>query len=478
VHGRTEALTTRDLPPEPLLPPARGEAEVGKLRPRPARLPHIEEGRPVAQSEPTGSQPITAPQPEEHPLIFTSYTPLLDPKNPGLFNLIPPDPSGDDSAARVVLYTGNTYLAASTDSGATFADHDPTAFLPAASGHPVDQVLIYVPHRRLFAWMLQYGADSDGNGTFRLAVAHPEDLEADVERGWVVYDFTSIDLGSPRTRTDRQDLAYGESRLFMTTNLPGVGRVIMSLDLDDLDNGRSVQWNRSDPLDAIYTYSDLSQQNPDDVVYMGAISGDASLQIMVYDSAAGHYGSQDVGVGTFPNVADLVAVDPDGADWLTLGVANVSASLRADGHLWIAWDAAASSPGDKPFYPHAHVRLARVNLNDWVVVEERQVWNSEYAFAYCCLAVDRTGAVGYGVAVGGPRNYPNSCFGILGDFVVYYRDTSTATAFGNGLPRWGDYITVRPPGVEQRNFAAFGYYTEKTPAGPAQRPFHLAYGRP
>ena len=73
----------------------------------------------------------------------------------------------------------------------------------------------------------------------------------------------------------------------------------------------------------------------------------------------------------------------------------------------------------------------KVGTNDrttWTAVEERQVWNPDFAFAYGCLAVGPTGDVGYGVAVGGPKDFPNSCFGILGDLVVYFRDTSTATA--------------------------------------------------
>ena len=61
-----------------------------------------------------------------------------------------------------------------------------------------------------------------------------------------------------------------------------------------------------------------------------------------------------------------------------------------------------------------------------------------YAFAYGCLALLDKQQVGYGVAVGGASDYPNSCFGILGDFVVYFRDTSHATPGAGAEPRWGD----------------------------------------
>ncbi len=301
-------------------------------------------------------------------------------------------------------------------------------------------------------------------------------MAADVEANWTVYDFTSSDLGSPGVATDRQDLAFSETRLYMTTNLVGVGRVVMSLSLDDLDNRRTVSWGRTNPLDGRYTFSDLSQQNPQNV-HMVSIESTSSLEVMTFDDGAGNYAFHTVKVGQFPADSNLKSLDPDGVDWLTRGVANVSASLADEGSLWVAWDAAASAPGDTPNYPNAHVRIARISTITWSVLEERQVWNPDYAFAYCCLAHTR-GEVGYGVAVGGPHDYPNSCFGILGDFVVYYRDDSTSTAGASSEARWGDYITVRPSTVDDRRYAAFGYYTDGVGNAYNQRPYFLSYGRP
>jgi hypothetical protein len=460
--------------PKPLPRMRRRLAEGGLDRRHPPAPVPFRKGRRVKQSPATGTEP-TGPG-EEHRIEFTEYTPLGTPANGGP---IPPDPSGADASAGVVLYTGNSYLLASIDGGATFTEHDTTRFLPAAVGRPVDQVMIYVPHRRLFAWMMQHGTTSgSGDGSFRLAVAAAADLANDVEGSWTVYDFTSSDLGAPKTATDRQDLAFGESRLYMTTNLSGKGRVVMTLDLEDLVQRRSVQWGRTDPLEARFQFSDLSQQNSENVVHSVAIASTSTLRVMTLDDGAGTYGFHDVTVGQFPVNADLASLDPDGVDWLTRGVANVSASVVRGSSLWTAWDAAASAQGDRPFYPHAHVRLARIDTSTWKVVEERQVWNPDYAFAYGCLAIGLDGDVGYGVGVGGSHDYPNSCFGILGDFVVYFRDTSTATARGRSGPRWGDYITVRPSARAGNRFSAFGYFTKKSGGGASQRPFYLEYGRP
>jgi hypothetical protein len=404
-------------------------------------------GESVPQSRPTSA--TTGPSGgHERAIEFTTYSPF----NPTRGVLQPPDPRGADGASKVVLTVGNSYLLASVDGGATFAEHDPTVFLPAAVGRAVDQVMIYVPHRQMFAWMQQHGTDAtSGDGTFRLAVASAQDVASDVEKAWTVYEFTSSLLGFRKVATDRQDLAFSESHLYMTTNLVGQGRVVMTLDLSDLADRKPVHWAYTNPLDGMYQFSDLSQQNTANV-HCVAIASSKSLQVMMLNDGAGTYDFHDVTVGQFPTATNLSSLDPDGKDWLTRGVANVSASVVQGKDLWVAWDAAASAAGESPSYPNAHVRIARIDRGSWTSLEERQVWNPDYAFAYGCLAVGPDGDIGYGVAVGGTHDYPNSCFGILGDFVVYFRDTSTATAGAASEPRWGDYITVRPSVIDRRRF--------------------------
>ncbi len=81
------------------------------------KIPETPDGKPSPQSPSTEKSDVTGPQGENREIIFTTYSPLDNPKNPGLFGLIPPDMSGADSSPGVVLYTGNTYLGASNDGG-------------------------------------------------------------------------------------------------------------------------------------------------------------------------------------------------------------------------------------------------------------------------------------------------------------------------------------------------------------------------
>ena len=411
--------------------------------------------------------------------MFPTYTPLSSPKNPGLFNLAPPDMSGADSEGGVVLFTGNSYLCASKNSGGSFQDLDSTTFLSKLPARADDQVMIFIPRIGRFAWMMQHGQSAGTNdGNVRLAVAKASDLKTSFTKSWTVFDFTSSDFGFPGVATDRQDLTFTEKYLYLTTNMVGKGRIVIRIPLDELAKG-TITWQYTKPLDGLFQFSDLSQQNGVNTYMAGIVDG-STLRVFSCTDSSNSYQTKDLPVGTFPRASDLVSLDPNKVDWLTRGVANVSAVLSSGDDLWIAWDAAASKQGDKPYYPNAHIRMARAQVSTWKVVSEHQVWNPDYAFAYGTLAINAAGDVGYGVGVGGSHDFPMSCFGILGDYVVYYQDNSDATAMDSPTEaRWGDYITVRPSQITPEKFAAFGYFTKKQTGGNVfQTPYFLVFGRP
>jgi hypothetical protein len=445
------------------------------------RIPEGPAGRPAAQSDPTQLRELTGPGGEGHEIVFSSYTPYKKPKNPKLFNFAPPDTSGASAEGPVVLFTGNSYLCASKDGGSSFVDLDSSTFLPKIPGRADDQVMTYVPQINTFAWMMQHDQSPGTNdGNFRLAVAKADKLATSFTSPWTCYDFTSSFLGYPGVKTDRQDLTFTEKYLYLTTNLEGKGRVVIRVPLSELGTG-TITPQFTSPLDAsdsVFQFSDLSQQNGVNTYMAGIVDG-THLRVFSCTDSNSAWQTRDVTVGKFPTAdGDLVSKDPNGADWLTLGVPNVSAILSNGDDLWIAWDAAPSKPGDQPVYPNAHIRIAQIRVSTWTVSSEMQVWNPDYAFAYGTMAMDGNGNLGYGVGVGGSKTFPMSCFGILGDFVVYYQDDSDATAMGNGIPRWGDYITVRPSVTAADRFAAFGYFTKKTTTGAFQTPYYLVFGRP
>ena len=83
---------------------------------------------------------------------------------------------------------------------------------------------------------------------------------------------------------------------------------------------------------------------------------------------------------------------------------------------------------------------------------------------------------------GGPNDEADVAVGILGDFVVWYRDGSTATVddpSGSKKGRWGDFLRTHRSNRGSANYDGFGYFTVKNSSGNLiQSPFHVRYGRP
>lgn len=137
-----------------------------------------------------------------------------------------------------------------------------------------------------------------------------------------------------------------------------------------------------------------------------------------------------------------------------------------------------SKTGETPFFPEPHTRVVAINSASFSKLNEMQIWNPKYAFGYSALAVNSTREIGIAGAWGGPYNEADTAFGILGDFVVWYRDGSTATADdpkGSGKGRWGDFLrTPAPTG----HYDGFGYFTVTDGSGKLTMiPYHVRYGR-
>jgi hypothetical protein len=140
-------------------------------------------------------------------------------------------------------------------------------------------------------------------------------LKKDFKKAWKVFDFTSSDFGFKGLATDRQDLSYTERFLYLTTNIVGKGRLIIRIALEELKTN-TVTWQYTAPLDGIFAFSDLSQQNGTDV-YMAGIVKDTSLRVVSCHDGTNTYDFHDLSVGKFPVATDLISLDPDGNDWLT-----------------------------------------------------------------------------------------------------------------------------------------------------------------
>ena len=124
---------------------------------------------------------------------------------------------------------------------------------------------------------------------------------------------------------------------------------------------------------------------------------------------------------------------------------------------------------------------SRYRSNNFHKLQQVQIWNDDYAFAYPALATNAcTQEVGLSFEYGGPNNYEDHVVGFWGDFVAY-----RTTGSNVGTCRFGDYVTIRQASRTHENpgnlFDAFGYGLKKVPppgAGTDTDIHYVVFGRP
>lgn len=434
----------------------------------------------------TSARHHKGPDRGDDPVVFVTYTPQDRPKDPSIVSYVPADPCGDDSEPGVILQTGNDYVRYSNDRGKTFQILANTAVINNnfAGGQNGDQIMLFVPGIQCFVWYMQYNANpTTSDGAFRLSFAKLSDLQTKIKGVWNTYDWLSSDFGLPGTDFDYPDIAATDEFLYVTTGTDSQGRLLMRFKLSDFVAGSvgaeflgllSITTAADKSTDTL-RYAHLCQQASDRAMLAGHVDN-STLRVFDWPDS-GNLTTHDVSTVTWPNTGDYGSKCPDGTDWLTNGGdSEISGFVRHGDNLTLAWCASRGSAGGGAFnFPNPHCRVATMRMSDWTETSETQIWNPDYAFAFPDVSVNGQGEVGVAVAWGGPSNYADAAFGIMGDFVVWYQDGSDAA-----LSRWGDYVTVRQSKWRGNAFAGFGYFTKKDSKvglGVYQEPYYLQFAR-
>jgi hypothetical protein len=413
----------------------------------------------------------------------------------GISGTWPPDCSGA-KADKVVLASGNLWLKLSVDGGSTFTDLDFTDIFSADStygGWAGDQVIHYVPSIDCFVLYVQsYKATSGprmNQNVVKVALASPADLVAQKggkDAWWRQWEFTSDTFGLGASWMDFPDVSYGAQFLHVNTNVfaGSSGKLFFELPLADLAAGRGFSFQYAFVQHGIMGGSPT--QNIDgDTNYWAAHVDNSTMRIYRSVATESQYSWRDRKVANWPSVfgGDVVSAAPDWGDWISEDHRIIGAT-RQGNLLWFAWTAATGNGGGSGFsFPRPHIQIAMFDLSaDFRLVDQTQVWNADYAFAYPSLTTNADGEVGISLGWGGPSAYASHAVGILGDFVVWFGDASELTslrqrqdAAGNpltnpdGTPlmysRWGDYVHVRLAHPDTRFFSGFGYAVNKDASG-------------
>jgi hypothetical protein len=452
---------------------------------------------------------------------------------------IPPDPNAAASMDGVVLSTYNTHIKYSTDAGATFTDVNikgpqpgnpsrKTFFPESDGGVCCDQVVVYLPTQNLFVWLLQYnpitacatncGPPVAMNATYqitqanrvRIAWATPAAIKSNFWNAWTYADLTGPQLGTTNAEwMDYPDLAWSNTYLYFMIDhgnttpgkIYGSRRFVARLSLADIANPSATVVN--------FGYAELTgpsgldkshfvQRAPGRMV-VGALKDSSTLNIFTWDDNTNSIPSPaSVAISTITRGSSYTSPAPDGADWLAASFpGNITGAtyrsvvpglgVPSQDQYIFAFDAGQNPPGR----PQAYVRLETVtpSMSGFQIIEEYDIWNSNYAFAMAALSSDFDPVtnfvlpeVGINIAVGGGTvGYPQMSVGFKNDFVVYQVTSNNATQTakqmnGSVVTRFGDYLSARFIEGSEAQFGAEVYDVKLNPVPPGTAPTCLAAG--
>jgi len=471
----------------------------GKYPPRaPAMEKEVNDGAPpvpkttsvFATPTPTGTEPKPAPAGDPPPITFLANDPVgINGAGLGC--------SGDSAAGcaepsgasgnGVIFVSANWSIAYSTNGGGSFTVLNPTTIFPADSiGFCCDQIVQYAPSIDRFIWILQ------GSAGYHLAEASPAGIKSSNGKSWTFWDLTPSLFGKC-TSPDYPDLSIGDNSLYISWDAGGgsgctQGFQVVRTSLAGIQAAGTITLEFTDPANAPQSkvWGEHLTQNTGNEIFWAGHDGNGSLVVYSLQEGSNTYFWRDVGIGGWASNAPT-STTPDGPDWLAKNFNGpggnsfprngIIGAARSGNHLWFGWTA-----GTDNNFKQAHIEIVELDRsNNFSKVQQVQVWNNSYAFAYPAFSSNAcTGELGMSFEYGGNGNYENHVVGFWGDFVAYITTNSSA-----GTDRFGDYVSIRRAPSDPKNpgnlFTAFGFGIDKQapPATGKQTDVrYVLFGRP
>lgn len=369
---------------------------------------------------------------------------------------------GEPSAAnngRQILLTGNWYATRSLDNGNTWAHMSPYNFFPPVDGgFCCDQTVLYDRSRDLLFWILQYITANNTN-TLRIAVKQGPTLG---NNDWHWWDLTPVNVNANWKGEwfDYNHAALSNHFLYVGSNVFQVAddqwtrSVIFKLSLDELaaDRGLSLRY-----FESTENFSLRCVQGAGDVMYIGSHNTNAQLRLFSWPEDSDAITVTDVDV-SFWRGGTYSAPGPDGNDWLSRCDPRITGAWVANGMIGFMWAANSLDPSR----PMPYVRAVRIDESAKTLVDEPDIWNRNYAYAYPAASPNDRGHVGISLFRGGGTRNPGHVVGIWDDQSNKRWDLR-GTRDGTDGPSdgtWGDYVACRRHSPDGLTWLATGYTLE------------------
>ncbi|MEY2440656.1 MAG: hypothetical protein QOJ46_82, partial [bacterium] len=365
----------------------------------------------------------------------------------------------------ISVFTGNSSVAFSKDSGSTWSRYDPSTLL-ADSGLPFccDQSVTYSKSANIFVWLLQYWCSpgtsnpatndcrngSTGGNRIRIAVATPKNLRdnfANPGAAWTYWNLPPSLFGEPTNAWfDRGDISVNAS--------------FMNLGIDIL-RGRS--GHRSllarTPLSQLAARGTISisfiTDSPQRVqvaqgegtswTYFAGSNSLSQARLWSWAPWSGTLFLHAINHASVP-VDNGAALGSTGSDWHNrwgTWPGGVESATVAGSTLVLAQatgrDNNAAPPASRHVFDRDAIYISRFNTNTWTLASQRWLWNPTLNFGFPALGTNSAGEVGI-TFVGAPNNAnPQPIAGYLNP------DEQFVFALPAGQPHTaGDYYSLRP----------------------------------
>lgn len=417
------------------------------------------------------------------PVVFTDYDPLGNTSNLGG----PPDMNAA-RGGNIAILSYNSRVQLTTDGAVNWNERDPTTIFPSgatndSSGNPLDrgfccdQIVQYVPQIDRYIWLMQFcgtgpGSCLNGINKLRIASASPQDIINSNFTAWTYWDLSSATFNLGNTTMDYPDLSVGDNFLYLSSDAVASGLFVVRIPLSEIQNSQTINMGFTNPADGLVPRGGHISQNTGNEVFWAGHNNSSQMRVFSMKEGDGQYFWRDININSW-NRGAITSTAPDGTDWLSFGFpgnAVLGITRRNNNEVWFAWSA---QPGGG--FTRTHVQVVEINVNNYSVISQWQIWNNDYAFAYPSLSTNSDNEVGISLAWGGNLNFGNHAVGILGDFIVWYPELSDAAN-----ARWGDYVSVRRNAPNARLYDASGYAVFKRPApavGNRFDPYYIQFGR-
>lgn len=357
-----------------------------------------------------------------------------------------------------VLFSGNWYAAHSTNAGQTWNLLDPFSFFPAAAGgFCCDQTLIFIPQLGVHVWVLQY---SKSNNTNVLRIAFKSG-QLGTSAGWRWWDLVpgSFDNSWSDEWFDYNHCAISDNFLYVGTNMftgatdRFTRAVVFRIPFAAFAPDATLT------IDHFMTTTNFSlrcAQGASTTMYFGSHEGPQAnkLRVFAWPESSTTVTSNVVPITPWNGVSPYGPVGPGNANWIGRCDGRITGGWLAGGRLGFMWSVNKQGAA-RPF---PFVRVVRIAVPSMALIDEPDIWSSQFAYAYPEACPNSAGDIGITLFAGGNTTHPAHLIGVRkATGSTWQMRTVTKSTHSPAGNKWGDYLTCRRDSPDGTRWVASGY---------------------